>query len=106
MKAFSTLIICLCPLLLTSQMTNWYDQEAKQGTFFSISTDKAYSELIPKRAPNEVIVAILDSGVDAEHEDLKGNMWVNTDEIPNNGIDDDKNGYIDDIHGWNFLGNG
>jgi subtilisin family serine protease len=105
MKAFSTLIICLCPLLLTSQMTNWYDQEAKQGTFFSMSTDKAYSELIPNRAPNEVIVAILDSGVDAEHEDLKGNMWINTDEIPNNGIDDDKNGYIDDIHGWNFLGN-
>lgn len=86
-------------------MTNWYDQEAKQGTFFSMSTDKAYSELIPNRAPNEVIVAILDSGVDAEHEDLKGNMWINTDEIPNNGIDDDKNGYIDDIHGWNFLGN-
>ena len=105
MKVFSTLIICLCPLLLASQMTNWYDKEAKQGTFFSMSTDKVYSELIPNRAPNEVIVAILDSGVDAEHEDLKANMWINSDEIPNNGIDDDKNGYIDDIHGWNFLGN-
>jgi hypothetical protein len=43
--------------------------------------------------------------VDIEHEDLQGKIWVNTKEIPNNKIDDDQNGYIDDIHGWNFLGN-
>ena len=43
--------------------------------------------------------------MDIEHEDLKGQIWVNEDEIPNNGIDDDNNGYIDDVHGWNFLGN-
>ena len=48
---------------------------------------------------------MIDSGVDIEHEDLKGQIWVNEDEIPNNGIDDDNNGYIDDVHGWNFLGN-
>lgn len=51
-----------------------------------------------------MVVAILDSGVDYKHEDLKDNMWVNPKEIPNNGKDDDKNGYIDDIHGWNFIG--
>ena len=51
-----------------------------------------------------VIVAVIDSGVDIEHEDLKNVIWVNKKEIPNNGIDDDKNGYNDDIHGWNFLG--
>lgn len=50
-----------------------------------------------------IIVAIIDEGVDYTHEDLAGNMWVNEDEIPNNGIDDDKNGYIDDIHGVNFV---
>jgi len=49
-------------------------------------------------------VAVIDSGIDAEHEDLKDIMWVNADEIPNNGKDDDNNGYIDDIHGWNFIG--
>ncbi len=51
---------------------------------------------------SDVIVAIVDSGVDVEHQDLKANMWTNADEIPNNGIDDDNNGYIDDIHGYNF----
>lgn len=58
------------------------------------------------RAPRkEIIVAVLDSGVDIEHEDLDARIWINEDETPNNGIDDDKNGYIDDTHGWNFLGN-
>ena len=56
------------------------------------------------RKGSPVIVAIIDSGVDIEHEDLDGVIWTNEDEIPNNGIDDDKNGYIDDVHGWNFLG--
>ena len=49
-------------------------------------------------------MAVIDSGIDIDHEDLEGQIWVNTDEVPNNGIDDDANGYIDDINGWNFLG--
>jgi subtilisin family serine protease len=52
--------------------------------------------------PN-IIVAICDEGVKYNHPDLIDNMWVNEDEIPGNGIDDDNNGYVDDIHGWNFL---
>src|SRR5690606_40080526 len=54
--------------------------------------------------PTTVIVGVLDSGVDIEHEDLKNVIWVNEDEIPGNNIDDDNNGFIDDVHGWNFLG--
>ena len=50
-------------------------------------------------------MAVIDSGVDINHPELKNNIWVNEDEIPNNGIDDDENGFIDDINGWNFLGN-
>ena len=57
-----------------------------------------------KIKPTPVIVAVIDSGVDIDHEDLEGVIWTNTDEIPGNGKDDDNNGYIDDIHGWNFLG--
>jgi cell wall-associated protease len=69
-----------------------------------LSTEKVYQEILKSRQSRKVIVAVIDSGVDAEHEDLAPNMWINEDEIPGNGIDDDQNGYIDDIHGWNFIG--
>ena len=78
---------------------NWYNQEG-QGMF----TEKAYKYL-RKKESKTVIVGVIDSGVDIEHKDLEGKIWINTDEIADNGIDDDNNGYIDDIHGWNFLGN-
>lgn len=78
---------------------NWYNQDG-QGMF----TEKAYKYL-KKKESKTVIVGVIDSGVDIEHEDLKGKIWVNADEIAGNGIDDDGNGYIDDVHGWNFLGN-
>jgi cell wall-associated protease len=78
---------------------NWYN-----GKGAGMNTEKAYKKL-KKRESKTVVVAIIDSGIDIEHEDLKGKIWTNTDEIPGNGIDDDKNGYVDDVHGWNFLGN-
>ncbi|MDG1736060.1 MAG: S8 family peptidase [Crocinitomicaceae bacterium] len=78
---------------------NWYNQEG-QGMF----TEKAYKYL-KKKESKTVIVGVIDSGVDIEHKDLDGKIWVNSGEIAGNGIDDDNNGYIDDIHGWNFLGN-
>jgi len=68
-----------------------------------IAANQAYT-LVEGRQAKPVIVAILDSGIDTLHEDLAANLWGNEDEIPNNGIDDDKNGFIDDVHGWNFLG--
>lgn len=76
---------------------NWYNGSA------GMNTTKAYKAL-KKKTSTTVIVAIIDSGMDIEHEDLKGKIWTNTKEIAGNGIDDDNNGYIDDIHGWNFLG--
>ena len=78
---------------------NWYN-----GKGTGMQTEKAYKKL-KKRETKTVIVAIIDSGIDIEHKDLEGKIWTNTDEIPGNGIDDDNNGYIDDVHGWNFLGN-
>lgn len=78
---------------------NWYNSK-KTG----ISTDKAYKKL-KRITPDTVIVAIIDAGIDIEHEDLQGHIWTNKGEIPNNGKDDDGNGYVDDVHGWNFLGN-
>jgi len=84
----------------TKKIVNWYN-----GAKYGMSTDKAYKKLLKDRKAETVIVAVLDSGTDIEHEDLKDIIWTNKDEIPGNGIDDDKNGYIDDVHGWNFLGN-
>lgn len=84
---------------------NWHHLDVRTNQVAGISTDKTYSTLLEGRTPAPVIIAVLDSGVDIAHEDLDDNIWVNEDEIPDNGIDDDNNGYIDDIHGWNFLGN-
>ena len=68
-----------------------------------VSADKAHKAL-EGMTPTTVIVGVVDSGMDIEHEDLKNVIWTNEDEIAGNGIDDDKNGFVDDIHGWNFLG--
>jgi len=68
-----------------------------------MSLAKAYQFIATKKATT-IIVGVIDCGIDINHEDLKDNIWVNSDEIANNGKDDDRNGYIDDIHGWNFLG--
>ncbi len=80
------------------EIKNWYN-----GPTPGMNTEKAYSAL-KKQKSSTVVVAVIDSGIDIEHKDLQGKIWTNQDEIPNNGIDDDKNGYIDDVHGWNFLG--
>jgi len=83
----------------------WHMQDPKANGYYGISIDKAYEFLKAKKVKsNTVIVAVIDSGIDTTHEDLKPVLWVNKKEIPGNGIDDDKNGYIDDINGWNFLG--
>ena len=90
--------------ILESPKKNWHLMDAEKDNKLGVSSERAYKELLAGKKSKPVVVAIIDSGVDHEHEDLKGNMWVNEAEIPNNGIDDDKNGYIDDIHGWNFIG--
>lgn len=82
---------------------DWFLRDPEQDQLQGVSVTKVYQTLAgqPSRT---VIVAVVDSGVDIEHEDLKSIIWVNEDEIPNNKIDDDKNGYIDDVNGWNFIG--
>lgn len=83
----------------------WSHLDLIKDTIPGMSVDRAYTELLKDKKPQKVVVAVIDSGTDIEHEDLKGHIWNNPKEIPENGIDDDNNGYIDDIHGWNFLGN-
>ncbi len=86
------------------QNPGWHMLEPVKDGPVGISVTKVYSNLIKGKSSTPVIVAVIDSGVDVEHEDLKDVTWVNTDEIPDNNIDDDKNGYIDDVNGWNFIG--
>ena len=81
----------------------WSHLCLEKDTIPGMSIDRAY-ELLKNRPSQKIIVAVIDSGIDAIHPDLQPQIWTNTKEIPNNGIDDDKNGFIDDIHGWNFLG--
>ncbi|MDK7374715.1 MULTISPECIES: S8 family serine peptidase [Weeksella] len=84
----------------------WYHADYHATGVYGVNTQKALDFLKSKnRKPQTLVVGVLDSGVEHFHEDLKDNMWVNPKEIAGNGKDDDKNGYIDDIHGWSFLGN-
>jgi subtilisin family serine protease len=83
----------------------WHMMDKTKDGFNGISIKQAYDFIKTKKLKSKtVIVAVIDSGIDTTHEDLKTILWKNAKEIPGNGIDDDKNGYIDDVHGWNFLG--
>ncbi|AEM70343.1 Subtilisin [Allomuricauda ruestringensis DSM 13258] len=90
--------------LSEAEKKHWGHLDLIADTIPGMSVDKAYDEIIKNKKGKTVVVAVLDSGMDLEHEDLKNVLWTNTDEIPNNGKDDDGNGYVDDIHGYNFLG--
>jgi len=83
---------------------DWFLKDPEADHLQGISVEKTYMTLLEGKPSKTVLVAVIDSGIDIEHEDLKDVIWTNQDEIPDNGIDDDKNGYIDDVHGWNFLG--
>ncbi|MDO6605582.1 S8 family peptidase [Arenibacter palladensis] len=90
--------------LTEAEKKNWGHTDLLTDTIPGMSVDKAYSEIIGNKKGETVIVAVLDSGMDLTHEDLVDVLWVNKGEIPGNNKDDDNNGYIDDIHGYNFLG--
>lgn len=90
--------------LTDAQLKHWPAMDLVKDTIPGMSVDRAYTEIIKNRKGETVIVGVIDSGVDIAHEDLKNVIWTNPGEIAGNGIDDDKNGFIDDMHGWNFLG--
>jgi cell wall-associated protease len=89
--------------LTDEQKNNWGNLDLIKDSIPGMSVDKAYDFLKGKKSVT-VVVGVVDSGTDLGHEDLKDVAWVNTKEVAGNGIDDDKNGYVDDINGWNFLG--
>ena len=88
----------------TEAPQNWHHMDQASQNFQGISLGKAYQEVLKGKTSKTVIVGVIDSGIDIEHEDLKDIIWVNEKEIAGNGIDDDGNGYVDDVHGWNFIG--
>ena len=86
-------------------LMTWYHKDFSGSNVYGVNTENAYKYLESKGLkPNKVVVGVLDSGVEVDHPGLVGNMWKNVNEIPGNGKDDDGNGYIDDVHGWNFIG--
>lgn len=95
--------VCLLSVAASAQESQWYLRDKTDNTA-GISAERAYRELLKNRKPTPVLVAVIDGGIDTTHEDLRRVLWTNPKEIPGNGQDDDKNGYVDDIHGWNFIG--
>ncbi|BDU24940.1 S8 family serine peptidase [Flavobacterium sp. GSB-24] len=90
--------------LSNKEMQTWYQKDLVLDGILGISLDKWYASNKKKPKSKNIIVAVLDTQIDINHEDLQGQLWINDKEIPNNGVDDDHNGYIDDINGWNFKG--
>lgn len=97
------------PLTIVAQYksvppANWFNLDLAKDGVLGVSTEKAYNSLLKNKTGKQVLVAVIDGGIQADHEDLKAVMWLNKKEIAGNGKDDDNNGYADDIYGWNFIG--
>jgi len=84
---------------------NWQNLDFKTDGVPGMSTEKAYKELLANRTGKPVVVAVIDGGVDVQHEDLKDKIWTNSKEVAGDSLDNDGNGYVDDMYGWNFIGN-
>jgi subtilisin family serine protease len=93
------------PAMADTAPANWHLLDPGADRFPGISAERAYRELLAGRQPRDtVVVAIIDSGVEIDHPDLAGVVWTNAREVAGNGRDDDNNGYVDDVHGWDFIG--
>ncbi|MEY2963415.1 MAG: hypothetical protein RL754_676 [Bacteroidota bacterium] len=98
----------LAPAVLWSQdhlsdAQQWQHQSAEINNVIGVDSKRAYAELIDVNALKTVVVAVIDGGTDIEHEDLRDVLWINEDEVPGDGVDNDGNGYVDDVYGWSFL---
>jgi subtilisin family serine protease len=90
---------------LASAPDAWQLLDLDEDRVPGVSAARAYRELLADRSPaRTVVVAVIDGGVDTAHVDLRETLWRNADETPGNRIDDDDNGYVDDVYGWNFIG--
>lgn len=88
------------------KVLNWYNLDPVTDNIQGAAVDRTYNEILLTRVPRKkIVVAVIDGGVDIDHGDLGEKIWKNEDEIPDNHLDDDHNGYIDDLYGWNYLGN-
>lgn len=91
---------------LNLKYLNWYNLSPQNDRIEGASVNRAYAELLTDKTPRKkIVVAVIDGGVDITHPDLKGKIWINPREVAGNGLDDDSNGYADDVYGWNFIGN-
>jgi len=91
---------------LDKKYLNWYNLRPSDNKNQGASVTQSYDDILKNKTPGrKIIVAVIDGGVDITHPELQGKIWINSGEISGNGIDDDKNGFVDDINGWNFIGN-
>jgi subtilisin family serine protease len=89
----------------TEAPRNWQLLDEASDGVPGISAERAIHELLAGKQPaRTVLVAVIDGGIDTAHVDLRANLWTNPKEVAGNGRDDDNNGYVDDMHGWNFIG--
>jgi len=102
MKRFLLSFLGLSLLLPTSALAKTPNDPFLLDTWY-LNTIRAYDAWDITTGSRDIVVAVLDTGVDLNHPDLMGNIWTNSGEIPNDGIDNDLNGYIDDVHGWDFV---
>jgi len=103
-KIFIYFLIALPIFSFAQAPDNWFNLDPNTDKVDGVSTEKAYNSLLKGKKSTTIVVAVIDSGVDYDHEDLKDVIWKNPGEIAGNNIDDDHNGYIDDVYGWNYIG--
>lgn len=99
------LYVSLLPVGLHAQFGDWYNLDFAQDSVMGVSANKALAYLEGRATLVPVVVAVIDDGVDIYHRDFEGKIWVNAAEMPDDGVDNDGNRFVDDVHGWNFLGN-
>lgn len=99
------LTLLLVPAGLSAQFGDWYNLDYAQDSVMGVSANKALDYLEGRATLTPVLVAVIDDGVDIYHPDFEGRIWINKGETPDDGVDNDGNRFVDDVHGWNFLGN-